>query len=131
MKANAPYDDPANLFRVYSNDECDKKGYPFVWNKISEHVRRDANYECSMCGKAYLLPEFKSVLTVHHFNGEKADCRRRNLESMCWTCHLQDHSPPNGLKERYCRQCKAWFKSWAYLYRHIQGKHRNKTPKRL
>ncbi len=122
-----PYDDPAILLRIYREDECDAEGYPFVWNKISEQVRRDANDECSMCGKAYLLPEFKSSLTVHHRDRDKANCQRHNLESICWECHLGfEHSPSDGLREMKCRHCKGWFKSWAYLHRHIAGKHKDR-----
>jgi len=119
-----PYEDPANLFRVYPADQCDQEGYPNVWKNISKQVRSEANAECSMCGKAYLLPEFKCALTVHHINRDKADCRRHNLESICWTCHVgAEHSPSYGLRERYCRYCKGWFKSWVYLHQHLVGKH--------
>ena len=121
-----PYDDPVRLFRVYDSDECDAEGYPFVWTEISDLVRRAANFDCSMCGKAYLLPEFKSVLTVHHRNKDKADCRRHNLESICWECHLgAEHSPSSGLHEMSCPRCEGWFKSWAYLHRHLVGKHKS------
>ncbi len=121
-----PYDHPANLLHVYRDDECDEEGYPFVWEKISEQVRSEANYECSECGKAYLLPEFKCPLTVHHRNRDKADCQRHNLESICKTCHLgAEHSPSSGLREMPCPQCEGWFKSWAYLHRHTVGKHKS------
>lgn len=121
---SAPYDDPINLFREYSKEECDEDGYPFVWPAISERMRRDAGYRCSDCGFQYLATGDR--LTVHHICGNKADCRRLSLSVMCWPCHLQDHSPaprPNfsGLK---CPRCGHRACDWSSLKRHIQGIHK-------
>ena len=54
-----PYDDPVNLFRIYQPEECDGDDYSFVWDAISTYVRKEADYECSQCGKAYLSWEHR------------------------------------------------------------------------
>jgi len=122
-----PYDSPTSLFRVYQPNECDKDGYPFIWDEISKQRRLENNNDCIECAKAYL--ETKDKLTVHHFNEVKEDCRRDNLEVMCWPCHLMWHSPSHGLRELKCPHCGLWCKSWFYLERHIRGKHANKILK--
>jgi hypothetical protein len=68
------YDDPASLFRRYEPWECEEDGgYPFIWTKISEVRCAERLYRCADCGFAYL--EDGDILTVHHCNFNKADCR--------------------------------------------------------
>lgn len=118
-----PYDDPANLFRVYAPWECEEEsGYPFIWNKISDCKRAEKVYRCEDCGLAYL--EDGDILTLHHANFDKADCRRNNLDVYCWLHHSQDHEPDMNMRDYRCKYCKGWFLGWARLHRHIKGIHR-------
>ena len=121
------YDDPTDsLFRVYGDWECDTDGYPFIWRRISDIRRAERLYRCEDCGFAYLEKEADadaSILTVHHFNQRKADCRRKNLYVYCWLCHRADHEPDFKMRSRQCKHCKGWFLGWARLHRHIRGIH--------
>lgn len=117
-----PYDDPANLFRVYGPWECEEEGYPFIWNAISECRRAEKLYRCDDCGLAYL--EDGDILTVHHCNFNKADCRRQNLLVNCWLHHSVDHEPDLNMRDIRCKYCKGWFLGSARLHRHIRGIHR-------
>jgi hypothetical protein len=119
-----PYDDPANLFRVYAAWECeeDGSGYPFIWDAISECRRAGKLYRCEDCGFAYL--EDGDILTVHHNNFNKADCRKENLAVYCWLHHSLDHEPDLNMRDMRCKYCKAWFLGWPRLHRHIKGIHR-------
>jgi hypothetical protein len=117
------YDDPANLFRRYQPWECEEDcGYPFIWTKISEVRCAERLYRCDDCGFAYL--EDGDILTVHHCNFNKADCRRENLDVYCWLCHSLDHEPDMNMKDRRCKYCKGYFLGLARLLRHIKGIHR-------
>src|ERR1700694_3617025 len=99
------YDSPASLFRIYQPNECDPKdGYPYVWDSISEQLRFEWNYECLDCGQAYRA--HGDTLTVHHFNACKADCRRENLEVLCWRCHKMNHCDTRPYKSYRCPHCK-------------------------
>jgi hypothetical protein len=117
-----PYDNPASLFRIYREEECDEDGYPFIWPKISERCRREADYKCLDCDTVYRAEG--DQLTVHHLNRDKADCRRRHLDAYCWLCHNAEHYPINGMKDFYCRRCKGWFLGWARFRRHLEGMHK-------
>jgi hypothetical protein len=118
-----PYDDPRSLFRRYQPWECEEdSGYPFIWAKISEVRRAERLYRCNDCGFAYL--EDRDILTVHHGNFNKADCRRENLAVYCWRCHSLDHEPDMNMKDMRCKYCKRYFLGWPRLRRHINGIHR-------
>ncbi len=117
-----PYDDPASLFRVYEPWEIEEdSGYPFLWRKISDVRLAERFYRCEDCGFAYL--EDGDLLTVHHCNFNKSDCRRENLDVYCWLCHSADHEPDWNIKDRHCRYCKGYYLGWPRLHRHIRGIH--------
>ena len=125
-----PYDSPASLFRVYRDSECDKDGYPFIWDVISELRRAERNRECEDCGLDYLTERIRRkgklvrvALTVHHRNMRKEDCRRENLEVLCWSCHKTIHSDHRSFRSYFCRHCKGYFLGLAHLMRHIRGRH--------
>lgn len=52
------------------------------------------------------------ILTVHHFNGVKADCRWWNLGALCQRCHLEIQG--KVMMERvYPLEHSEWFKPYA------------------
>jgi hypothetical protein len=103
--------------RVYHPDELGRDGYPREWHTIDggpgiKHlVRAEAGERCVRCGHPYRkgAGEWSAcdeqcrhgsanvvaskarwrILTVHHLNGDKADCRWWNLAALCQRCHLQ------------------------------------------
>jgi hypothetical protein len=122
--ATFSYDDPKSLFRQYQPWECEDGDYPFIWEKISDCRRAEKLYRCDDCGFAYLEEQERDILTVHHFNLNKADCRRENLVVYCWLCHSADHNPDVNMKAMRCKYCKGYFLGWSRLRRHIKGIHR-------
>lgn len=62
--------------------------YPLNWNEIAAQVKADAGNRCIRCGHAN---EFETgyVLTVHHLDGDKSNCRWWNMAALCQRCHLR------------------------------------------
>ena len=62
--------------------------YPENWRDIAKQVKEDASWRCVKCGHVH---DSKTgyVLTVHHLNGVKEDCRLSNLIAVCQRCHLR------------------------------------------
>lgn len=83
--------------------------YPANWPDIARAVKDAAGWRCLCCGHPHETPTRRvrcddgcnvkrhggqlndgrqRVLTVHHANGNKADCRPQNLLALCQVCHL-------------------------------------------
>lgn len=61
--------------------------YPASWPEIAESIKTAAGWRCEHCDH----PNDRVngyVLTVHHLNGNPADCRHENLVALCQRCHL-------------------------------------------
>lgn len=61
--------------------------YADNWRDIAEQTKRDAGYACVRCGHPH-NPKAGRTLTVHHFDGDKANNRPWNLMALCQACHL-------------------------------------------
>ena len=61
--------------------------YPENWREIACAVKDEAGWTCARCGHEHHY-ESGHVLTVHHFDGDKANCERWNLMPLCQRCHL-------------------------------------------
>ena len=61
--------------------------YPPDWDLIAREVKDAAGNCCVRCGVAH-DPARGYCLTVHHFDGDKANCARWNLMALCQRCHL-------------------------------------------
>jgi hypothetical protein len=85
-----------NLLRVYPGD-----GYPPGWTdkSIQQEVHDIAGWHCEHCGMTFPVGDTRAmsarnqdgkpaILTVHHLNGVKNDCRWENLLACCQACHL-------------------------------------------
>lgn len=81
-----------------------KGEYPNLWVRglIQERIRFLANHRCEECGMPFhygtnlaLIEKQRNghaiVGTVHHINGNKSDCSRRNLVFLCQRCHYRLH----------------------------------------
>lgn len=87
-----------------------RNAYPPEWPALKDAVREAAGHRCVRCvrcGHPYRKGEHGSgehspcdercthggdsrwrILTVHHLDGDKANCRWWNLAALCQRCHL-------------------------------------------
>lgn len=61
--------------------------YPPDWLEIAERIKAAAGWRCERC-KHPNDYESGHVLTVHHLDGDKANCADWNLAALCQRCHL-------------------------------------------
>lgn len=85
--------------------------YPDDWKQIAERVKTEANRCCVRCGHHHDRKTWH-VLTVHHMDGDKANCAWYNLLALCQRCHLsfQGRVDPN---QPYIFEHSPWFKIFA------------------
>jgi 5-methylcytosine-specific restriction endonuclease McrA len=62
--------------------------YPNDWPIIAFDVKTAANWQCEHCGHQHDILG-GHVLTVHHLDGIKSNCKRNNLVALCQRCHLR------------------------------------------
>ena len=62
--------------------------YPPDWKTIAARIKDAAGWKCERCGHAHHV-ESGYVLTVHHLDGDKANCNDWNLAALCQRCHLK------------------------------------------
>ena len=62
--------------------------YPKNWKEIADRIKASADGKCERC---HHPNDRKSghVLTVHHLDGNKANCADWNLAALCQRCHLR------------------------------------------
>lgn len=73
--------------------------YPKDWATIAGEVKAAAGGQCVRC-KAKHDPAIGYCLTVHHFDGDKANVAKWNLMALCQRCHLSVQArvdPAQGL----------------------------------
>ena len=61
--------------------------YPPNWPEIAALIKAKAGGKCERCGHAHDVAS-GHVLTVHHLDGNKANCADWNLAALCQRCHL-------------------------------------------
>lgn len=61
--------------------------YPPDWPQIAQETKDRADWKCVRCGHHH-APADGYCLTVHHFDGDKANCKPWNLMALCQRCHL-------------------------------------------
>lgn len=62
--------------------------YPADWEAVAAAVKEAAGRRCIRCGHAHDVAT-GHVLTVHHLDGKKNNCRWWNLLALCQRCHLK------------------------------------------
>lgn len=62
--------------------------YPKNWPDIAKKIKDSVGWICENCDHPH-DPVNGYTLTVHHLNGDKADCRYENLLACCQRCHLR------------------------------------------
>ena len=61
--------------------------YPPDWPEIAQRVKARAGWCCEHCGHPH-DPASGHTLTVHHLDGNPANCADDNLVALCQRCHL-------------------------------------------
>ena len=61
--------------------------YPGDWKAIADRCKDAARRRCIRCDHPHDVESWH-VLTVHHLDGDKANCRWWNLAALCQRCHL-------------------------------------------
>jgi hypothetical protein len=94
--------------------------YPANWRDIAHRIKTNANWKCERCNHDHDV-ESSHVLTVHHLDGDKANCEDWNLAALCQRCHLhiqakvvfnQDYYFPHT---PWMRRHVAAYNKWAFL----------------
>ena len=79
--------------------------YPKNWLKIAMKIKERAGFRCEQCGHPHNIKNYY-ILTVHHINGNKADCRDENLIALCQRCHLREQGKlTRGVSPLALEQC--------------------------
>lgn len=61
--------------------------YPPDWDAIAARIKAQAGNRCERCKEPNCRDTWH-VLTVHHLDGNKANCEDWNLAALCQRCHL-------------------------------------------
>ena len=61
--------------------------YPDDWSAIAKRIKDAAGWRCEHCGHEH-DPATGHTLTVHHLDGDPANCADDNLVALCQKCHL-------------------------------------------
>ena len=136
---------PENPFREYWPDTVGPDGYPYDWHKTVKHrVREESGHRCVRCHHPYRLKTTHGrwsqcdeqcqhdgpvgdpkgdgtvwaewrILTVHHLDGIKTNCRWWNLVALCQRCHLMVQGRVN-MSRVYPWPHSDWFKPYVAGY---------------
>ncbi len=61
--------------------------YPKDWPRLAERIKQRHFWRCERCDHPHDRAS-GHVLTVHHLDGNKANCADWNLAALCQRCHL-------------------------------------------
>jgi hypothetical protein len=137
-------------FRLYEPHECGKDGYPFAWHEsLKQTVRERVGHRCERCKHPYECGKHGTgewtpcdykcthdrtdcrgveahwrILTVHHLDGNKANCEAWNLAALCQKCHLtvQGRVKMDQMFFTELLDVSEWFKPHLQGYLASQGK---------
>lgn len=90
------------------------RGYPVDWPEISQRVKAAAGWSCIRCGHPHDVAS-SHVLTVHHLDMDKANCRWWNLLALCQRCHLSVQARV-VLERQYMFGHSSWFAPYVAGY---------------
>jgi hypothetical protein len=88
--------------------------YPPDWSEIATAVKDAARWRCVRCMAANSREGWR-ILTVHHLDGDKANCRWWNLAALCQRCHLMIQGRVK-LDQAYLHEHSEWFKPYVAGY---------------
>ena len=94
--------------------------YPDEWPEIARRVKEHADWRCIRCDHEH-DPGAGYCLTVHHLDGNKANCKWWNLTALCQRCHLQIQAKVE-MSRIWMFEHSEWFKPYvAGYYMSLQG----------
>jgi three-Cys-motif partner protein len=76
---------------IFDNENLLTQGdYPPNWEEIAQAVKDAVGWKCEECGTPH-SPDSQAgcILTVHHIDGNPANCVRENLVVLCQRCQLR------------------------------------------
>lgn len=121
------YEEPGSikdLIREQAGHRCERCGHPYEkgageWSQCDSDCRHgeptrwfgpDDAWEGN--GPEAIREAQWRILTVHHLNGVKHDCRWWNLAALCQRCHLTIQGKVY-MERPYDREHRPWFKPHA------------------
>ncbi|KKM18630.1 hypothetical protein LCGC14_1663750 [marine sediment metagenome] len=78
--------------------------YPLEFNdKLKEQIRKRDNYECQCCNitEEEHLIVYGQVLSIHHIDYDKLNCKEENLIALCNQCNLRANYNRDYWKKYY------------------------------
>jgi hypothetical protein len=88
--------------------------YPIDWPEIATRTKNEAGWKCVRCGAAHSREGWR-ILTVHHLDGDKANCRWWNLVALCQRCHLTIQGKVK-MDQAYLYPHSEWFRPYVAGY---------------
>ncbi len=88
--------------------------YPYNWGSIAIITKDEANWNCVRCDHAHDI-ENGYMLTVHHLDGDKSNCRWWNLAALCQRCHLRMQGRVH-MNRVWMFEHSEWFKPYVAGY---------------
>lgn len=85
--------------------------YPPDWTVIAKSVKDAAGWRCVRCDHEHTRIGWR-ILTVHHLDGDKANCAWWNIPALCQRCHLTIQARV-VLKQVWPLEHSSWFKPYA------------------
>ena len=85
--------------------------YPADWASTAKAVKDAAGWRCVRCDAAHAREGWR-ILTVHHLNGAKDDCRWWNLLALCQRCHLSIQGRVNPERPWVMTEHTPWFRPY-------------------
>lgn len=95
--------------------------YVSDWRRIATNCKRQADWHCIRCGEKHDVSR-AYVLTVHHFDGNKANNKWWNLLALCQRCHLKIQARVDPHRP-YLFEHSDWLKPYVagfYAFKYLQ-----------
>lgn len=98
--------------------------YPPDWAHIAKAVKDAAGWKCIRCAASHSRIDWR-ILTVHHMDGDKSNCKWWNLLALDQVCHLTIQGRVNPdipyflEHSEWIKPYVAGFYAWKYLEEHL------------
>jgi hypothetical protein len=89
--------------------------YPPEWPDIARATKDAAGWRCVRCGHPHDI-DAGYMLTVHHLDMDKANCRWWNLAALCQRCHLTIQARVDLHRPWVMLEHTPWFRPYVAGY---------------